>query len=864
MKHRHWTIALCVALWLLPLTAQAQRLVEWTEDAGELELGYPVPIPVDTPLPFDGFRTYDGLNMRHQDLAASTGLAHGTVIGQTVLGRDIWAYQLGDQDDYTLDGLPESGMLINGGIHAREWQSPEVSTGIIELLTAQGEDNAFYRYLLDNVNPVVIPVLNVDGFLQTQRYPTQNYLDSDPSFPQTSPRDGRMRRKNLLNADENLFTIGDHLNGVDMNRNNPPFWNSRGNPNNTLPASLVYAGPAPHSEPETQAMADAVDLIGADHLRMFTDIHSFGQVHFAVETANISRNSLQNRLLTTLVDHHRSFPAGKRYVIDRSNGPGGGLGLTSEFFAQTYQVPSWTLEVEPSGAFHPSLPGAGRDYGSPANVNGHSGFILPESEVRRVREQLAETFAVGFYQQAGPPALMEVKVLEADTQAIIFDSSWDPDWFGVEAFDSDSSRRLHRIENQPLTPGRDYILWLAFDKPMRWREDGALTPLPGQPDNVTDFSLQLLAGDQPVAAEISDPVWLDSPGGAPLGYRHYRDDAVAISLRLTDNPDNQTLLADGVLQLQVSIQDMVGQALDADPATPVSWDGGWAGYENTGGSNSLNGGDDLNHVLPAADTMAEESFQVVSGTSAAWFDPKNSGEGFLIEVLADQRAVLYWFTYDEAGDQRWFTAVGEVRGNRLLFPELLVTRGGRFGPDFDPDEVEISVAGSASFLWTSCDRGEMRYRLGDRHGRQDLFRLSTVMGIDCDGQTQATAAARQSGSWYDFSHAGEGYAVEILDDGRSLVYWFTYDADGNQRWLVGTGTVEGQTLNFAELLTTRGGLFGPDFDPDTVERLPWGSLQLELNCTTGSASYQSSEAGFGSGSLNLSRLSRLAGLDCET
>ena len=110
------------------------------------------------------------------------------------MGRTIWAYRLGDDDLLTVDGLPEPATLTNGGIHAREWQSPETVTGIMELFALHEDDNHFYDYLRDNVNMIVIPSLNIDGFMQTQRYPTLNYLQSDPNDPDISPRDGRMRR----------------------------------------------------------------------------------------------------------------------------------------------------------------------------------------------------------------------------------------------------------------------------------------------------------------------------------------------------------------------------------------------------------------------------------------------------------------------------------------------------------------------------------------------------------------------------------------------------------------------------------------------------------------------------------------------
>jgi hypothetical protein len=64
-------------------------------------------------------------------------------------------------------------------------------------------------------------------------------------------------------------------------------------------------------------------------------------------------------------------------------------------------------------------------------------------------------------------------------------------------------------------------------------------------------------------------------------------------------------------------------------------------------------------------------------------------------------------------------------------------------------------------------------------------------------------------------------------------------------------------------MTTSGGIFGPDFDPDLVEYKPWGTLELNLDCTGGTATYTSSEEGFGSGTLNVVRLTSIDQLGCQ-
>ena len=281
--------------WLLVFShvvfAQPERISEWVENAPasdntKIALGYPVPIPVDTPLPFDGFRSYSGLHARHQDLAVTTPWVHPVEIGQTRKNRTIWLYRLGDADRETARGLPEHAMLTNGGIHAREWQSPEVATGIIELLALNPDNDPLIDYLRENANMMVIPVMNIDGFLQTQRYPSTNWMGTDPRDPEGSPRDGRMRRKNMLGADESLQTQDDHLMGVDLNRNSPPYWASNPQRSSDDPESIVHHGGAPQSEPEIQILDAAVHLGPVDKFSLFTDMHSYSQTLYWSNTGN--------------------------------------------------------------------------------------------------------------------------------------------------------------------------------------------------------------------------------------------------------------------------------------------------------------------------------------------------------------------------------------------------------------------------------------------------------------------------------------------------------------------------------------------------------------------------------------------------
>ncbi len=849
----------------------AQVLTQWVETrapsaSNEIALGYPVPIPVDTPLPFDGFRTYAGLNMRHQDLAVSTDYVHPEQIGTTFAGRPIWAYRLGDDDKLTIDGLPEPATLTNGGTHAREWQTPEVVTGILELLALHENDNYFYDYLRDNVNMIVIPTLNIDGFLQTQRTPSLNYLGTDPDFPASWPRDGRMRRKNMRATDEDLLTTIDHLNGVDLNRNNQPFWDTNPDRSSDNKHSLVYHGTNPQSESETQALDVAAALGPLDRLRLYTDVHSFTQVHFWVTTDNDRLARQTEEVLKTFTDHHRAFPAGKWYAFaDRFAVPkNAGIGTTDEYFTSVYQVPSWTLEVEPSGgqSFHAPLPGGGADYGG-VHENGHDGFILPDSQIRRVREQLAQSFAAVYYRQAGPPGIRSARIIDTESGAVVYEADWD--------IVDTQTRKLFVNQLQPLQIGRDYELWLAFDKPMRWRENGEVVPFPGQPDDGLKTDASVLINDSTMNTSIANTDWLNAPGGAPDGYLNYQDDAVRISFSFPDDTQNRDLVAggvEGVLRLRTT--DMTGLRTDANPGTIVDWqDGHWTRYEDSSGNDSDFGGFDSTLSVQITDQAVESPFVIEPGISSSWYDPSHDGEGFLVQVLPNDRAVMYWYTYDDEGAQDWLFAPGEVRGNRLEFPTLYRASGGEFGPGFDPEKVTIEDVGSASFIWSDCNSSNMSYRIGTRQGRMKLSRIVRLLGVPCPDPSALIQprppipeTALLSGSWYDPSHNGEGYNLEMLHDGRALAYWFSYDKQGKRRWFFGVGEERNGKLVFADMLTTSGGIFGPDFDPASVQIKSWGSLELELGCKSGTATYNSTEAGFGSGVLNVIRLTRIAGFQC--
>lgn len=584
-------------------------------------LGYPVPIPIESSEPGDYFRTYAQLDAHLSALALGLADIRRQSLGTTVAGRSIPVYLLGDADSVRAEGLiPEAAVLQNGGIHAREWGTPEVVAGIIEDLAAGADGRGLQRYLLDNLNMVIIPVLNVDGFLQTQRYPDQTLLSEDGDAQRSGdsdyPRDGRMRRKNMRATDEVLDLNADGMNGVDLNRNNPPFWaNSAPSRSSFSSTSIVYHGSAAASEPETQALQAAADFGPGDRLRLYIDTHSFRRIYYAPRTHNARRNAILDQLAARM----RQVPA-TNYDYGPS-GPGGEIGSTDEYFAQTYEILSYTLELEPG------LTGA-VEYGG--NGVSHDGFILPEREIARVRRELVAASLLGYYHQAGPPAVLAVEIRRSSDDALVLDSRWT----AVSA----ERRELQQQRLTPLQAGADYRLRLQFDKPMRARDAaGQVVNYPGQAVALTPqlgLTAEFSNGCSESMTISSVPAdWLGA-----LGSR-YDDDSLLVDFTLPASwaPEQITRL-----DLEISSADLAGQALDADPATVVDWrNGAWHQYENGNNQAGDVGGTDSNHRLidDGSPRFTPAGSRVCSSNSGGGMDTSTSLGLLLLGLLAIRRRI---------------------------------------------------------------------------------------------------------------------------------------------------------------------------------------------------------------------------------
>ena len=149
----------------------------------------------------------------------------------------------------------------------------------------------------------------------------------------------------------------------------------------------------------------------------------------------------------------------------------------------------------------------------------------------------------------------------------------------------------------------------------------------------------------------------------------------------------------------------------------------------------------------------------------------------------------------------------------------------------------------------------VRISFGIRHGLLSLL-LLLFSGL-------ATADGSLSGSWYNPDRNGEGFHIEILEDDKALVIWFTYDGAGKQSWMLNIGSIDGGTVTISDLQRPVGGIFGRRFVPEKVARPLWGELTLDLTCSGGTARYTTQAKGFASGEQSLVPLTQLANSGCS-
>jgi hypothetical protein len=120
--------------------------------------------------------------------------------------------------------------------------------------------------------------------------------------------------------------------------------------------------------------------------------------------------------------------------------------------------------------------------------------------------------------------------------------------------------------------------------------------------------------------------------------------------------------------------------------------------------------------------------------------------------------------------------------------------------------------------------------------------IALALGAFAAAPAQAVSITREfSSAWSDPAHPGHGFVTDVVDAGNGnktlIAYWFTYDTQGRQMWVVGVGPVQGDRATL-QAVTTSGGSFDNLFNPAAVQQQPWGTLEVQFTgCNAGTVDF---------------------------
>jgi len=167
-------------------------------------------------------------------------------IGDSLEKRNLYAIKISDN---VLVEEDEPEVLFLGCHHAREWISVEVPFLMGKYLAEHYASDPAVRRFVDQSEIWIVPLVNPDGL----EYTLHGY---------------RLWRKNRRDNGG-----GDY--GVDLNRNYGHKWGIDNLGSSANPASEVYRGSTPFSEPETRAVRD---LYLKKNFQALISFHSYSQV----------------------------------------------------------------------------------------------------------------------------------------------------------------------------------------------------------------------------------------------------------------------------------------------------------------------------------------------------------------------------------------------------------------------------------------------------------------------------------------------------------------------------------------------------------------------------------------------------------
>jgi len=257
------------------------------------------------------------------------GLAQVTTIGYSIEGRALNVIKI--SDNVSIDEA-EPNIFIIGCHHAREWISVEMPLLFAQYLLGHYQDNPAVRRAVNGAQVYIMPIQNPDGL----EFSIHTY---------------RMWRKNRR-YNGNLGW------GVDTNRNYGYMWGYDDEGSSPDPYNDVYRGPAPFSEPETEAVrqfllahppAGTISYHNYSQLIIFPWGYTYDPAPGAEQMNQIAAE--MSNLISRV--NGRIYMYGAANILYLTNGD------TTDWVYGTFGTPAFTIELPPDemvfGGFFTSL-----------------------------------------------------------------------------------------------------------------------------------------------------------------------------------------------------------------------------------------------------------------------------------------------------------------------------------------------------------------------------------------------------------------------------------------------------------------------------------------------------------------------------
>ncbi len=216
--------------------------------------------------------------------------------------------------------------------------------------------------------------------------------------------------------------------------------------------------------------------------------------------------------------------------------------------------------------------------------------------------------------------------------------------------------------------------------------------------------------------------------------------------------------------------------------------------------------------------------------SGNWFNPGRSGEGCQLTMEdGNQIPVLTCYLYRD-GEQFWLIGNGVHHGDRFEFNGMTITEGADYGPGFDPDDVVRTQWGDIVMRIRDCNSAAFEFHPEPEQGLPAFStRMVKIVEGNCNRRANQQFDRSLSGNYFALDRSGEGIQIAREANATSWVLtWYTY-SEGRQLWMIGSGELLNNRIEFGDVVFTRGGQWGSNFDPDQIERIDFGTITADFD-----------------------------------